>query len=129
VPSGILIFNFPLSVGTSILPPNAAEAKSMGTAQYKSLGGSIEVPTLNGKLKIKIPEGTQTDKQFRLKSKGITGLQGSGTGDLICQVKIASRIISASMVGLPLESRISRAWMCLIFTMCPLLISKRTSFW
>jgi molecular chaperone DnaJ len=42
------------------------------------LGGSIEVPTLNGKLKIKIPEGTQTDKQFRLKSKGITGLQGSG---------------------------------------------------
>jgi molecular chaperone DnaJ len=44
-------------------------------------GGSIEVPTLNGKLKIKIPEGTQTDKQFRLKSKGITGLQGSGTGD------------------------------------------------
>jgi hypothetical protein len=35
--------------------------------------GSIEVPTLNGKLKIKIPEGTQTDKQFRLKSEGISG--------------------------------------------------------
>lgn len=57
-----------------------------------TLGGSIEVPILNGKLKIKIPEGTQTDKQFRLKGKGITGLQGSGTGDLICQVKIETPV-------------------------------------
>ncbi|SEH60155.1 chaperone protein DnaJ [Bathymodiolus azoricus thioautotrophic gill symbiont] len=57
-----------------------------------ALGGSIEVPTLSGKLKIKIPEGTQTDKQFRLKGKGITGLQGSGTGDLICQVKLETPV-------------------------------------
>ncbi len=57
-----------------------------------TLGGSIEVPTLNGKLKIKIPEGTQTDRQFRLKGKGITGLQGSGTGDLICQIKIETPV-------------------------------------
>lgn len=57
-----------------------------------ALGGSIEVPTLGGKLKIKIPEGTQTDKQFRLKGKGIRGLQGSGTGDLICQVKVETPV-------------------------------------
>lgn len=57
-----------------------------------ALGGSIEVPTLSGKLKLKIPEGTQTDRQFRLKGKGIKGLQGSGTGDLICQVKIETPI-------------------------------------
>ncbi|AYQ57203.1 Chaperone protein DnaJ [Bathymodiolus thermophilus thioautotrophic gill symbiont] len=57
-----------------------------------ALGGDIEVPTLNGKFKIKIPSGTQTGRQFRLKGKGITGLQGSGTGDLICQVKLETPV-------------------------------------
>jgi molecular chaperone DnaJ len=57
-----------------------------------ALGGDIEVPTLNGKFKIKIPSGTQTGKQFRLKGKGVTGLQGSGTGDLICQVKLETPV-------------------------------------
>ncbi|SMM97958.1 Chaperone protein DnaJ [uncultured Candidatus Thioglobus sp.] len=57
-----------------------------------ALGGSIEVPTLGGKLKLKIPAGTQTGKQFRLGGKGITGLQGSGTGNLICQMKIETPV-------------------------------------
>ena len=57
-----------------------------------SLGGSIEVPTLSSKLKIKIPAGTQTGKQFRLKGKGITAIRHGGTGDLICQVKLETPV-------------------------------------
>ena len=57
-----------------------------------SLGGSIEVPTLGGKLKIKIPAGTQTGKQFRLRGKGITAIRSSGAGDLICQVKLETPV-------------------------------------
>lgn len=55
-----------------------------------TLGDKIEVPTLNDRVKIKIPAGTQTGKQFRLKGKGIKVLQGHGhgVGDLICQVKV-----------------------------------------
>jgi molecular chaperone DnaJ len=57
-----------------------------------ALGGSIEVPTISEKLKLKIPAGTQTDRQFRLKGKGIKDLQGSGIGDLICQVKLETPV-------------------------------------
>ena len=36
------------------------------------LGGELEVPTLDGRVKLKIPEGTQTGKMFRLRGKGVT---------------------------------------------------------
>ncbi len=42
-----------------------------------ALGGEIEVPTLNGKAAIDIPEGTQAGKQFRLRGKGIKGVRAS----------------------------------------------------
>lgn len=45
-----------------------------------ALGGEIEVPTLAGKAKIKIPAGTQSDTVFRLKDKGIPNLRGHGSG-------------------------------------------------
>ena len=57
-----------------------------------TLGGSIEVPTLDKKLKIKIPLGTQTSKLFRLKGKGVPAIRHGGTGDLICQVKIETPV-------------------------------------
>ncbi len=57
-----------------------------------ALGGSIEVPTLSSKLKIKIPAGTQTGKQFRLRGKGITTIRHGGAGDLICQVKLETPV-------------------------------------
>ena len=53
-----------------------------------ALGGSIEVPTLDGKLKINIPAGTQSAKLFRLRGKGVPAIRHGGTGDLLCQVKI-----------------------------------------
>ncbi len=52
-----------------------------------ALGTSIEIPTIDGgKAKIKIPAGTQSGKQFRLKSKGMPFMRGSGAGDLYVQV-------------------------------------------
>jgi molecular chaperone DnaJ len=46
-----------------------------------SLGAQLDVPTLEGKVKFKIPAGTQSGKVFRLKGKGIPHLHGSGRGD------------------------------------------------
>ncbi len=52
-----------------------------------ALGTSIEIPTIDGgKAKIKIPSGTQSGKQFRLRGKGMPFMRGSGTGDLYIQV-------------------------------------------
>ena len=52
-----------------------------------ALGTSIEIPTIDGgKAKIKIPAGTQSGKQFRLKAKGMPYMRGSGNGDLYIQV-------------------------------------------
>jgi molecular chaperone DnaJ len=46
-----------------------------------ALGSEIEVPTLNGKVKLKIPSGTQPNTVFRMRGKGITRLHGRGHGD------------------------------------------------
>ena len=52
-----------------------------------ALGKIIEIPTIDGgKAKIKIPDGTQNGKQFRLKGKGMPYMRGSGNGDLYVQV-------------------------------------------
>ena len=53
-----------------------------------ALGSDLEVPTLNGKARIKVPAGTQTGSIFRLKGKGMPRLHGSGTGDLHVRTNI-----------------------------------------
>lgn len=53
-----------------------------------TLGGYIEVPTIEGKVKYDIPEGTQTGTVFRLKNKGIKNLRGSGKGDQYVKIKV-----------------------------------------
>ncbi|MBC8129846.1 MAG: molecular chaperone DnaJ, partial [Rhizobiaceae bacterium] len=59
---------------------------SMTTA---ALGGSFEVTTLDGaKTRVKVPDGTQSGKQFRVKGKGMTVLRSAQTGDLFIQVQI-----------------------------------------
>lgn len=50
------------------------------------LGGSIEVPTLDGEVSLKIPEETQTGRVFRLRGKGIKPVRGGGIGDLMVRV-------------------------------------------
>ncbi|MBD3304467.1 molecular chaperone DnaJ, partial [Candidatus Woesearchaeota archaeon] len=52
------------------------------------LGGELEVPTLDGKTKIKIPAGTQSGVIFRIKDKGMPDLHGYGTGSLNVEVYI-----------------------------------------
>ncbi len=53
-----------------------------------ALGAEIEVPTLDGKVKFKIPVGTQSGKVFRLKSKGFTDLHGYGRGDELVKIVV-----------------------------------------
>ena len=57
-----------------------------------ALGGEIRVPTLQGEAAIDIPEGTQTDKQFRLRGKGIKGLRSSFPGDLYCHIVVETPV-------------------------------------
>ena len=52
------------------------------------LGGELEIPTIDGKVKYDIPEGTQTGTTFRLKGKGIPNLNGRGRGDQYVTVHI-----------------------------------------
>ncbi len=67
------------------IPVNIAQA---------ALGCEIEVPTLETPHKLKIPEGTQTGAQFRLRNKGVPVLNGSGRGDLFVHidVKVPTRL-------------------------------------
>ncbi|MFC7296799.1 DnaJ C-terminal domain-containing protein, partial [Marinobacter aromaticivorans] len=54
-----------------------------------TLGGQIEVPTIEGKrARIKIPEGTQSGRQFRLKGKGMPELNGGFVGDMIVEMNV-----------------------------------------
>ncbi len=53
-----------------------------------ALGAELEVPTLDGKVKYTMPEGTQTGTIFRLKGKGIPFLRGNGRGDQYVKVEI-----------------------------------------
>jgi len=53
-----------------------------------ALGGEVEVPTLEGKIMMKIPPGTQGNKVFRLKGKGIARLHDYGRGDQLVRVQI-----------------------------------------
>ncbi len=57
-----------------------------------ALGGEIEVPTLDGKAAIDIPEGTQAGKQFRLRGKGIKGVRASYPGDLYCHIAVETPV-------------------------------------
>lgn len=52
------------------------------------LGSSIEIPTVNGRAKIKIEPGTQSGKVLRLKGKGLPSLQGYATGDLFVHINV-----------------------------------------
>lgn len=56
------------------------------------LGGDIEVPTLDGKVKLKIPAETQTGKMFRMRGKGVKSVRSSLTGDLMCKVVIETPV-------------------------------------
>ncbi|MHA7879882.1 MAG: molecular chaperone DnaJ [Saccharospirillum sp.] len=57
-----------------------------------ALGGELEVPTLEGRVKLKIPAETQTGRLFRLRGKGVTPVRGGGIGDLLCRVVVETPV-------------------------------------
>ncbi len=62
---------------------------SMVTA---ALGDEVEVPTLDGKIKVKIAEGTQSGKLLRVRGKGVTTVRGHMQGDLICRIVVQTPV-------------------------------------
>lgn len=57
-----------------------------------ALGGELDVPTLNGKVVLKIPKETQSGALFRLRGKGVKPVRGGPQGDLICRVRIETPV-------------------------------------
>lgn len=53
-----------------------------------ALGGTVEVPTIDSKVKVKIEQGTQPGKVLRLRGKGLPSIHGYGTGDLLVNISI-----------------------------------------
>jgi molecular chaperone DnaJ len=57
-----------------------------------ALGGELEVPTLDGRVSLKIPAETQTGKVFRLRGKGVKPVRGGAQGDLLCRVEVETPV-------------------------------------
>lgn len=57
-----------------------------------ALGGEIEIPTLQGNVKLKIPSETQSGKLFRLRGKGVPKVRSSSVGDLLCRVSVETPV-------------------------------------
>ncbi|MCG6868336.1 MAG: molecular chaperone DnaJ [Gammaproteobacteria bacterium] len=57
-----------------------------------ALGGELEVPTLDGRLNLKIPPETQTSRSFRLRGKGVRPVRGGLPGDMICRIVVETPV-------------------------------------
>jgi molecular chaperone DnaJ len=57
-----------------------------------TLGGSVDVPTLDGDVVLKIPAETQSGRSFRLRDKGVKPVRGGATGDLFCRVVVETPV-------------------------------------
>ena len=57
-----------------------------------ALGGTVEVPTLDGEVTLKIPAETQSGRVFRLRDKGVKPVRGGARGDLFCRVVIETPV-------------------------------------
>jgi len=57
-----------------------------------ALGDTIEVPTLDGRVKLKIPAETQTGKVFRLRGKGVKSVHGGYKGDILCRIQVETPV-------------------------------------
>jgi molecular chaperone DnaJ len=58
-----------------------------------ALGGEVEVPTIDGgRSRVKVPAGSQTGKQMRLRSKGMPALRGAGQGDMLIELAVETPV-------------------------------------
>lgn len=56
------------------------------------MGGSVDVPTLDGQVKLKVPAESQSGRVFRLRGKGVTPVRGGGQGDLFCKIQVETPV-------------------------------------
>jgi len=57
-----------------------------------TLGGELEVPTLDGRVNLKIPSETQSGRMFRMRGKGVKSVRGGAVGDLLCRVEVETPV-------------------------------------
>ena len=57
-----------------------------------ALGGELEIPTIDGRARLKIPAESQTERVFRLRGKGVKNVRGGGVGDLYCKVTVETPV-------------------------------------
>lgn len=88
-----------------------------------ALGGELEVPTLDGRVKLKIPPETQSGKLFRMRGKGVKPVRGGAEGDLICRVQVETPVklssrqrellqaFEESISGIDKHSPQNKSWM------------------
>lgn len=57
-----------------------------------ALGGEVDVPTLDGRVKLKIPAGTQSERAFRLRGKGVKPVRGGSAGDVLCRARVETPV-------------------------------------
>ncbi|MGB2078562.1 MAG: molecular chaperone DnaJ [Vibrio sp.] len=61
-----------------------------------ALGGEVEVPTLGGRVSLKVPPETQTGRMFRMRGKGVKSVRGGAVGDLICKLVVETPVSLSS---------------------------------
>lgn len=61
-----------------------------------ALGGEVEVPTLDGRVNLKVPTETQTGRMFRMRGKGVKSVRGGAVGDLICKLVVETPVSLSS---------------------------------
>ena len=57
-----------------------------------ALGGELDVPTLDGRVKLKVPAESQSGKLFRLRGKGVKSVRGAQVGDLLCKIMVETPV-------------------------------------
>ena len=77
--------------GLQLFQPTAAEPLRLLQRLQQALK-LLQVPTLDGRVKLKIPAETQSGKTFRLRGKGVASVRGGPPGDLLCRVVIETPV-------------------------------------
>tara|TARA_Y100000588_G_C14117066_1_gene865656 strand:+ start:112 stop:726 length:615 start_codon:yes stop_codon:yes gene_type:complete len=57
-----------------------------------TLGGNLEIPTLNGRANLKVPAESQSEQVFRLRGKGVRNVRSGSIGDLFCKMKVETPV-------------------------------------
>jgi DnaJ-class molecular chaperone len=75
-----------------------------------TLGASVEIPTPEGNVSLKVPSGTESGKLLRVKGRGVPHLKGNGRGDLLARVKVTvpKKLTKAEREALEGYQKVSR---------------------